>query len=315
MGSRIPNVDETANLYERQVIGNKDDTVAGNSLVSLVKQGLNETPASNDTWYVNGGAGTTGDGTSWGTAFKTMTEAVAAAGNYDTIYVGGGYYTEAAVMDIDQHGLRIIGTGSGAQWGACGFGSATSGDTIMTINANRVEISGIAFWCLTDAKHGIVLGTSYDSWNTWIHDCAFGTGVGGNTLGEYGVKANESEDCANTLIEDCYFNYMSTAAIVTAATRMVIRRNLIWSNAIGIDIKNEGAAFANCAVYDNHIIGRGSGTGIKLASTEPADGTVYVGNNNVTNFSTNITPGKGDAGLVNNGTYGDSSTWTKIDPT
>jgi len=267
--------------------------------------------------YVNGLASVTGDGASWDTAFLTMTEAVAAAVDYDIIIVGAGYYSEAAVMDITQHGLKIIGTGNGGQWGPCGFGSAVSGDTIMTINANRVELSGIAFWCLTNAKQGVVLGTSYDSWNTWIHDCAFGTGVGGNTLGEYGIKANETEDCANTLIEDCYFHYMSTAAIVSKATRMTIRRNLIWSSSIGIDIQNEADAFANCAVYDNHIIGRGSETsgdiGIKLASTEPTDGTVYVGNNVVTSFSTNITQDKGDAGLVNNGTSGNGSSPLIVD--
>ena len=316
--ARRPEIDETRNQFDSQVVGNKDDTVSGTSLVSLVKQNAAATARVGDVWYVDKYIATTGDGRTWGTAFKTMTEAITAAGDYDEIHVGPGVYAEAAVMNIDQAALKIKGTGNGGQWGPCGFSSATSGDDIMTINADRVEISGIAFWCVTNAKDGIVIGTTYDSWNTWIHDCAFGTGTADNTLGEYGVQnigVAGSLDVANTLIEDCYFHYMSTAGIQTAATRATIRRNLIWSSSIGIDVLNEGAAFSCCAIYDNHLVGKNAGTGIKLAATEPTDGNIYVGNNNVTNFSVNITPAKGDAGLVNNGTYGDGTSWTGVDPT
>jgi len=267
-------------------------------------------------WYVDGNKtapAASGTGLSPEEAFLTLTEAVAAAGDYDVIFVGPGYYSEAATIDITQHGLKIFGTGNGAQWGPCGFGSATSGDHILTINANRVEIAGIAFWCLTDGKDGIQIGTTYDAWNTWIHDCAFGTGVGGNTLGEYGVKVNETEDCANTLIENCYFHYMSTAAIVVNATRCTIRNNIIWSNAIGIDCELTGDTRANCAILNNYIVGRNSGTGIKLNATEPTDGTVLIADNVVANFTTNITQSKGDAGCVNNGTSGDGASPLIVD--
>jgi len=273
-----------------------------------------------EIWYVDGlktGPEASGNGSSWKEAFLTLTEAVAAAGDYDVIYVGPGYYSEAAVIDIDQHGLKIFGTGNGAQWGPCGFGSATSEDTILTINANRVEIAGLAFWCLTDAKNGIEIGTTYDSWNTWIHDCAFGTGVGGNTLGEYGIKVNETEDCANTLIENNYFNYLSTAAIVVNATRCTIRNNIIWSSAIGIDCELTGDTRANCAILNNYIIGRGTEVsgdiGIKLNATEATDGTILIANNIVTNFSTNITATKSILSIVNNQTAADATSYLQVD--
>jgi len=273
-----------------------------------------------EKWFVDLNVTASGDGKSQANAFKTLTEAVAAASAYDTIYVGSGYYTEAAVIDIDVTGLRIIGTGNGRQWGPCGLGSATSLDHIFTINADRVEIAGLAFWCLTDTKDGIQIATTYDAWNTWIHDCAFGTGSADADLGEYGIKLNAAEDAANTLIERCSFHYMSTAAIVVNATRASIENNLIWvpADKIGIDVETTGLTRPNTYVADNRIIGRGgdaSGVGIKLADTEPTDGAVFVVGNDVTNITTPITKGKGDAGLVNNGTYGDGDEWTKIDPT
>jgi len=271
-------------------------------------------------WYVDGlktSPAASGDGLTWDKAFLTLTEAVAAAGDYDVIFVGPGYYSEAATINIDQHGLKIFGTGNGAQWGPCGFGSATSTDHILTINANRVEIAGLAFWCLTDGKDGIRIGTTYDSWNTWIHDCAFGTGVGGNTLGEYGIKVNETEDCANTLIENNYFNYLSTAAIVVNATRCTIRNNIIWSSAIGIDCQLTADTRANCAILDNYLVGRGTEVsgdiGIKLNATEATDGTILIANNIITNFSTNITNAKSVLSQVNNETAADASTYLQVD--
>jgi len=267
-------------------------------------------------WYVDKNKtspAASGDGLTWDTAFLTLTEAVAAAGSYDTIFVAPGYYSEAAVIDIDVKGLKIFGTGNGAQWGPCGFGSATSADTILTINADRVEIAGLAFWCLTDGKNGIEIATTYDAWNTWIHDCAFGTGVGGNTLGEYGIKVNETEDAANTLIENCYFHYMSTAAIVVNATRATIRNNIIWSSSIGIDCENTADTRANCAILDNYIVGRNAGTGIKLNATEATDGTILLANNIVTNFTTNITNGKSVLSQVNNQTAADASSYLQVD--
>ena len=271
-------------------------------------------------WYVDGlktSPAASGDGLTWDKAFLTLTEAVAAAGDYDVIFVGPGYYSEAATINIDQHGLKIFGTGNGAQWGPCGFGSATSTDHILTINANRVEIAGLAFWCLTDGKDGIRIGTTYDSWNTWIHDCAFGTGVGGNTLGEYGIKVNETEDCANTLIENNYFHYMSTAAIVVNATRCTIRNNIIWSSAIGIDCELTADTRANCAILDNYLVGRGTEVtgdiGIKLNATEATDGTILIANNIITNFSTNITAAKSVLSQVNNETAADATSYLQVD--
>lgn len=270
-------------------------------------------------WYVDKNKtspAASGDGLSWDQAFLTLTEAVAAAGRYDIIYVGRGYYQEAATITIEstQRGLKIIGPTSGGVSTSNGFSSATSGDHILIIDADDVEICGLSFWCVTNGKSGIIIGDDYDGYNNWIHDCTFITGTAGNTLGEYGIKVNNTDDCVGTLIENNYFHYLSTAAIVVHATRTTIRNNMIWTSAIGIDIQNTGASRACCAVTDNYIIGMATTeTGIKLHATEADDGNVLVANNVVTNCNLNITQDKSDAGIVNNGTSGNGTGMLIVD--
>ena len=271
-----------------------------------------------DIWYVdkNKSSGVSGSGKTWASAFMTLTEAVAAAGAYDTIYMGHGLYAEAATIEIvsTQRGLKIFGPGTGGVATTDGISSATSGDTILIINADKVEIAGITFWCLTDTKHGIDIGEDYDGYDNWIHDCSFATGTADNTKGEYGIKLNNTDDCVGTLIENCYFHYMSTAAIVVAATRCTIRNNTIWTSAIGVDLEQSAGSFVCCLVADNYIIGNNSSdTGIKLASTEATDGSILLANNIITNCATNITTGKSVMSQVNNQTAADASTYLQID--
>ena len=80
-----------------------------------------------------------------------------------------------------------------------------------------------------------------------------------------------------------------------------------------------GQVYAGLAIYDNKLVGRGTevtgDVGIKFASTEPTAGCVLTANNVVTNFTTNITTGKGDESVVNNGTYRDGSDLGQVDIT
>jgi len=269
-------------------------------------------------WYVdrNKSPSVSGTGLSPEEAFLTLTEAIAAAGNFDVIYVSFGYYQEAATVTITQHGLRIFGTAHGGVLTTNGFSSATSGDHILKINAESVEIAGVAFFALTNAKDAIIIGEGYAASDVWIHDCSFSAGTAENEFGEYGIKLNDdTNNVVGTLIENCYFFYLSTAAIVVDATRTTIRNNLIWTNAIGIDLQGEAGARPCSAVLNNTIIGRAGGTGIKIAATEPTDGTIVVADNSVANCAVNITPSKGDAGLINNGTYRDGDDFGQVDPT
>ena len=270
-----------------------------------------------NTWYVDKNVNASGSGKTWELAFKTLTEAVAAAKAYDTIIMGRGYYTEAATITISsaQRGLRIFGPTTGGVPTSNGLSSATSTDDILIINADDVEISGITFWCLTNGKNGIDIGADYDGYSNWIHDCCFLTGNADNDLGEYGIKVNNTDDCVGTLIENNYFYFMSTAAIVAGSTRLTIRNNTIWSNSIGLDLTAFTAgAHSGTLVSDNYLIGRaGSTIGIELASTEQIDGHIFIANNVVTNFGTNITTGKSINSIVNSQTAADAATYKQVD--
>lgn len=272
-------------------------------------------PEGSNIWYVDKNRSSSGKGSSWGEAFLTLTEAVAVAGAYDTIIMGRGYYQEAATIEITstQRGLKIFGPTTGGVATSNGLSSATSGADILYINADDVEIAGITFWCLTNGKNGITVGEDYDGYNNWIHDCCFITGTAGNTLGEYGIKANANDDCVGLLIENNYFHYLSTAAIAVHATRATVRNNIIWSSSIGIDVQNTGASRACCIVADNYIVGMNLGTGIKLASTEATDGNILLVNNAITNFTTNITSAKSVLSQVNNQTAADATSYLQVD--
>ena len=269
-------------------------------------------------WYVdkNSGLGSSGDGLSWDKAFLTVTEAIAAAGNYDIIFIGQGVYDEATYpLVITQTGLKIIGAGSsGYNWGPCSLKSSSSTETIMEIDASQVEIAGLGFNLYTDAKAGIVVGASATVYKTHIHDCFFGCSAAGNAEGEVGIAigcdetgAQGSFDAVDTHVERCGFHYLATAAISVYGTRTKINDCMIWSNSSGIDFTATGVNRACNMAINNYLIARGgAGTGIKIASTEPTDGTLLVAHNAIANFGTaNITAGKGDAGTINNTTYAD----------
>jgi len=284
---------------------------------SMFVQGSPLYQVNGDIWYVdkNKSSGVSGDGQTWDSAFLTLTEAVAAAGAYDTIFMGRGYYQEAGTITISstQRGLKIFGPTSGGVPTSNGLSSATSGLDILSIEADDVEIAGITFWCLTNAKSGIIVGNGYDGYNNWIHDCCFLTGNADNDKGEYGIKANDTEDCVGLLIENNFVYFMSTAGIAVHATRATVRNNTIWSNAIGIDVQNTAGSRAGCTVSDNQLIGRQTGATVGIQLAETTNGFVFVANNIVTNFDTNITGDKCAFSQVNNQTAADASTYLQVD--
>ena len=283
---------------------------------TIMGSGATNTPGS--VWYVdkNRTEGVSGSGGTWADAFLTLTEAVAVAGAYDVIFMGRGYYTEAATITISstQRGLKIFGPTSGGVPTSNGLSSATSGDDILIINADDVEIAGITFWCLTDGKNGIDVGAAYDGYNNWIHDCCFLTGNADNDLGEYGIKADNTDDCVGLLIENNYFYFLSTAGITVGATRCTVRNNMIWSNSIGIDATAITAgAHSGLAIYDNKLIGRATGSTVGIELASPIEGHIFIANNIVSNFDTNITTGVAELSIVNNQTAASAGTYLQVD--
>lgn len=270
-------------------------------------------------WYVDKNKTSpaiSGDGLSWDTAFLTVTEAISAAGDYDIIFIGQGIYSEAATLAITQTGLKIFGAGtSGFIWGPTSLKSDTAADHIMTIDCNGVELAGVDFICNTTSKNAIQMGATTTTYKTHIHDCHFG---GGGTT-NIGINCDTTQDTVDMHVDSCEFYNYSTAGIYLSGTRCKITNNLFFVPAAGIGIDNSNDTGANRPdklIAGNMILGSNStDTGIKIASTEPTDGTLLVYNNCVTNCNTNITTGKSDAGTVNNPTYADGAALAQVDCT
>ena len=268
-------------------------------------------------WYVDKnktGPASSGDGSSWDKAFLTVTEAIAKAGNYDIIFIGHGVYSEAATLAITQIGLKIFGAGtSGFVWGPTSLKSDTAADHLITIDCNEVEIAGLDFICNTASKNAIQMGATATTYKTHIHDCHFG---GGGTT-NIGINCDTTQDTVDMHVDRCEFYNYTTAGIFLTGTRCKVTNCLFFvpAAAVGIDLTTDtGANRPDKLIANNMIIGSNStDIGIKIAGTEPTDGTLLVFNNCVTNCSTNITQDKSDAGLVNNGTSGNGSSALIVD--
>ena len=269
-------------------------------------------------WYVDKGksTGVTGGGTTWDDAFLTITEAVAAAGNDDVIYIGYGTYAEAATIAITQHGLRIIGINPTRTFGGVALITTTCADDLMTINANRVEVTGLTFFCNTNAKSGIVFGETYDPWHCYVHNCYFGYSGQDGAGGEYGIKLNETNDCSDTIIENCTFHDLCTAGIVVKATRSRIENCIfqIYTGKIGIHYEQTGHANPDGVCLRNYMIGWGSGcTGIEIDNSINA-GRLMIADNKICNCTTvAITTDKAQVGIVQNQAPENATTYLGID--
>ena len=296
------------NLIKAGILPDLDGSIS-------VEQSLyarNMIPVKGTIWFVDKGLTSSGNGKTWERAFITVTEAVAAAGNYDIIVIAPGFYTEAATLTITQVGLKIIGlNSSGKTRGPCGLKTPTVAGAIITVavNANDIEISNLSF-IATSGQKGIQLGGAASGyvWRTHIHDCAFfGDSVGTYAIGNYGITTTPSAggfpDVAECVVERCHFYAWVTACIATYGTRVLTRGNTMFVPASGIGIVL-GCGRPFVEVSHNIINGTGTCTGILITGND--DGSVVVFDNVVVNCTTLITKAVSDAGVVNNPAYADA---------
>ena len=266
-------------------------------------------------WYADSGKtspAVSGDGLTWDTAFLTLTEALAAAGDNDVIYVAPGDYVTATANVVSQEGLTIIGPNRSCNdYKALIYTSAAV--NVFEVDANNVSIIGLGISAVGGNGSGISISETTASYKFYVAHCRFdGYGNAG-----YGVLTDDTQDSPDIVVEDCLFRSWATGSIYANATRGVYRRNLINvdAGAIGINFIQTAGNRPDSFAYGNMILGSNStDVGIKIASTEPTDGTLLIANNVVTNCNLNITQDKSDAGVVNNGTYGDGAALVQVDP-
>lgn len=276
-----------------------------------------------DVWYVDKtNNAVAGDGKSWENAFTTITAAIAVAGNYDTIFVGPGFYTEAAALTITQTGLKIYGcNSSGKTRGPCSMKTPTAAGSMLTIavNSNDVEIAGISF-IATSGQKAIEIGDAATGyvWRTHIHDCGFfGDDTGTYAIGVYGATttpaAGAFPDCAECVVENCYFYAWATACTCCYGTRVLIQNNTMFIPTTGNGIII-GCGRPFQLVAHNNICGVG-GTETGMVITGNDDGSVMLVLNAIACCNTPFTKTISDAGNIWTMGYADGTAVVQHDPT
>jgi len=248
--------------------------------------------------YVDKSISASGNGKSWSRAKKTITEAVAAASDYDVILIAPGFYTEAATLTVTQTGLKMYGVNTtGKTRGPVGLKTPTSAGPIITvaIDSNDVEIANLAF-ITTSGQKGIQLGgaaTGY-VWRTHIHDCSFhGDGTGTYGIAVYGATTTPSggsfPDVAECTIENNWFYAWATACICAYGTRVAVKNNTCFVPASGYGIViGVGRPFGDYT--GNRIFGvNSSDTGFVVTGSD--EDALNLDDNTVKNVATPITVG------------------------
>lgn len=250
---------------------------------NLTAQNLGLINPVGSSYYVYDAADAGGDGLSWGTAFQTITEALAVAPAFSTIYVAPGDYDEGAALDVSTEGIRIVGLGDDNRNVSMVY--STSGTyNLMEIDAHHVEIIGLSFSVVPNTKSAIVVSGTSASYKVRIANCRFDLGSG-----EYAIYVNESPDI---VIEHNMFRSWSTTAIYTYCTRALIRENrflLMTAGTTAIEHVSTGGNRPDTEISNNTIHGINStDTGIKLTGT-PTEKFFHCFGNKITNVATPIT--------------------------
>lgn len=249
-----------------------------------------------------------------GNIYNTITAALAVAADYDIIYVFQGVWTEAATLNITQTGLKLFGCQtSGHQWGQPSIKGSGTNSSIISVNANEVEIAYLGIHQPV-AYAGIRVCTTDNYWRTHVHDCYFG----GNGIGTYGIVMGDTTagggafgvtvDAPCTIVERCYFQDWVTADVFFNCGYGSTVRNCVLevnANCIGIQYYTDGTSRPFAYILDNRFtaVSNSTSTAISITNTPTAGYLMITGNQFIVFGSDNlcITKRTGYTGLNYNG--------------
>jgi hypothetical protein len=231
-------------------------------------------------WYVNNLKSATGNGQSWTSPFKTITEAVAKAAAGDVIMIHGdgttvNQYTETVTPLVS--GLKFIADNeNGVIWGGVTDALILNAviDTYMWGIRFR-PTSGYAGLSMTGASNGTI-----------VDDCRFQ----GTTGSKYGIKSDGHQSGVK-IINGCHFLYMNAATCygIYAPIDAGVAENASWEvigNYFHSNVFHLKGNFRYSIFKGNSFAGMGLlATGAQGAPTKCIDftpGAGSVGNNTVT---------------------------------
>lgn len=243
-------------------------------------------------WYVDGnktGPAVSGDGLTWDKAFLTVTEGLAALGNYDILMIAPGNYNEAATLEItDLTGVKIFGFSSGMQWGegntVIGDEGSTNSDLVEISGCKGLEIAGLSFYTSGGTADAInFTGLNY---STEIHHCSFIGNVGGSDVMVNAIDI-VSDNGPDTYIHHCKFDRIKTVAIKSLGQRNVVSNNvfIVGANCIGISETDCGAVAAFNIIKDNVFTGNTGASSFGIKNTSSTVGNFIIANNLLAGFN------------------------------
>jgi hypothetical protein len=266
--------------YEKQ--GGDEWHVGGKLIIDPGGQLIPLSPRGN-VWFVDSTVTATGDGKSWDTAFKTITEAVAAASAGDTIKIWSGTGTAnqfaESVTVTALAGITIEGGGTNpdqAVWtGLAGHALTFAGSADFTVRNIRFRpASGYAGISLTGASsYGIIEGNRFQ----------------GTTGSKYGILSDGQQSGVKVLGNDfmymnaatCYGIYAPIYGTTAENSSWQISRNNFHSNTYHIKGNFRYSEISKNIFSGFGLLSTGAqGAPTKCLDLTPASGS--VGNNQVT---------------------------------
>jgi hypothetical protein len=240
------------------------------------------TPAAavlqSDVWYVDGDVASSGDGTSWEEAFKTIQTAIDAAESNDEIWVKEGNYALTSRIDLNK-GVLLYGGFAGTE--------TERGERDWYTNETIIDGQDEVYHCFRVDTSGLYYDATIDGF-TITRGNANGVGTDGRDSspdynGSGGAILNRQ---SATTIENCMFLDNNATAFARGGGAIYI---------IGVD----APTIINCAFYENTAIGTVSSGGthggaiVSSSSNPTITGCVFYGN---------IADGVGGALLINGNT-------------
>jgi len=234
----------------------------------------------------------------------TINSAIAAASDYDTIWVYPGQYKETASIAITQDSLRLLAVQTGPGKALLRTEIRQHGNVetpcITVEGCHNVEIAGFRITPYSSASGiGIQIGNTADTYGTWIHDNYFYAVAGGHqcTHIKYG---NASYNADSTYINDNYFlgggGQGASAANYTIEHVLgyfsVIKNNTFicygnTTDSITIKVTYSSETIQRLQILDNRFFAYEVGGVLCIDVGGTVDGHTFVDGNRFIGFTAN----------------------------
>lgn len=170
-------------------------------------------------------------------------------------------------------GLYCRGHGGGDS----GFSTDTSDGDTVSATANYINVENLFLGITTGGTQGCPI-TANGSYNFTVRNCCLENQA--PNLALYGIEI--AGDCPWLLIEDCYFgegvgNRNTSAIIVVAATRGIIRRNVIL-NSSSYAIHIGSGCHGGLSILDNYIMMGADTDGMAVYCEDGSTNNLIMGN-------------------------------------